>query len=65
MKDLVFYLMAFIGNLIMFISLLNILIINKKNRKNNQNKSKSMHVKLLLFGFIIFILSRIFHGQIL
>jgi hypothetical protein len=65
MNDLVFYSMAFIGNFIIFISLINMLIINRINKKNNQKKSKSKHVKLLIVGLIVFILSRVLHGQIL
>ncbi|MDQ0862046.1 hypothetical protein [Bacillus sp. V2I10] len=65
MKDLVFYLMAFLGVLIMIISVINMFIIDMKNKKNNQKKSKSKHVKLAVFGFIVYVLSRIVHGQFL
>ncbi|NBI30167.1 hypothetical protein [Chengkuizengella marina] len=65
MKDLVFYSMAFIGVLIIFISVINMFIIDMKNKQNNQKKSKSRHIKLAVFGFIVFVLSRILHGQIL
>ncbi|MBT2730548.1 hypothetical protein J7E63_27370 [Bacillus sp. ISL-75] len=64
-KDFLFYLMAFLGVLIMFISVINMWIIDSKNKKSEQKISKSKHVKLLIFGLIVFVLSRILHGQIL
>jgi hypothetical protein len=45
------------------ISLINMWIIDTKNKKSEQKKSKSKHVKLLLFGLIVYVLSRILHGQ--
>jgi uncharacterized membrane protein len=65
MEDFLFYLLAFLGILLMFISVINMWIIDTKNKKSEQKKSKSKHVKLLIVGLIIFILSRILHGQIL
>ncbi|WP_028390660.1 hypothetical protein [Bacillus cihuensis] len=64
-KDFLFYLMAFLGVLIMFISVINMWIIDTMNKKSEQKKSKSRHVKLLISGLIVFVLSRILHGQIL
>ncbi|PEZ71513.1 hypothetical protein CN380_26315 [Bacillus sp. AFS017274] len=65
MEDFLFYLLAFLGILLMFISVINMWIIDTKNKKSEQKKSKSIHVKLLIVGLIIFILSRILHGQLL
>ena len=65
MKDLALYLMAFLGNLIMFISVLKMFLIDMKNKNNKQKKSKSKHVKFLFLGLVIFILSRVLHGQLL
>lgn len=65
MEDLIFYLLAFLGVLLMFISVINMLIIEMKNRKSEQKKNKSKYVKLLIVGLIVFIVSRILHGQIL
>ncbi|WP_199621394.1 hypothetical protein [Paenibacillus alkalitolerans] len=65
MKDFLLYLMAFLGILIMFISVINMWIIDTKNKKSEQKKSKSKHVKLLILGLIVCVLSRILHGQIL
>jgi hypothetical protein len=64
-EDLLFYLLAFLGILLMFISVINMLIIEMKNKKSEQKKSKSKDVKLLIGGLIVFIVSRILHGQIL
>jgi uncharacterized membrane protein len=60
-----FNLMAFLGILIMFISVINMWIIDTKNKKSNQKKSKSKYVKLLIVGGIVFILSRISEGLLL
>ncbi|NHC41535.1 hypothetical protein G6549_16360 [Bacillus sp. MM2020_1] len=49
----------------MFISVINMLMIEIKNKKSEQTKSKSKYVKLLIGGLIVFIVSRILHGQIL
>jgi uncharacterized membrane protein len=65
MEDFLFNLIAFLGILIMFISVINIWIIDTKNKKSEQKKSKSKHVKLLIIGLIVFVLSRIIHGQFL
>lgn len=65
MEDFLFYLLAFLGVLLMFISVINLWNIDTKNKKSEQKKSKSKHVKLLIVGLIIFILSRILHGQLL
>jgi len=65
MKDALLYLIAFLGVLIMFISVINMSIIDMKNKKNNQRKSKSKYFKLAILGFIVFVLSRILHGQLL
>ncbi|MFC9598827.1 hypothetical protein ACFTQL_13090 [Peribacillus butanolivorans] len=62
MKELLLYLMAFLGLLIMFISFIKMLIINMKN---NQKKSKSKYIKLAILGVFVFVLSRILHGQLL
>jgi flagellar biosynthesis component FlhA len=64
-EDLIFYLLAFLGVLIMFIGVINMLIIEMKNKKSEQKKSKLKYVKLLIGGLIVFIVSRILHGQIL
>jgi xanthine/uracil permease len=64
-EDLIFYLLAFLGVLLMFISVINMLIIEMKNKKSEQKKSKSIYVKILIGGLIVFIVSRILHGQIL
>jgi H+/Cl- antiporter ClcA len=64
-EDLIFYLLAFLGVLLMFISVINMLIIEMKNKKSDQKKSKSKYVKILIGGLIVFIVSRILHGQIL
>lgn len=40
-------------------------IIDTKNKKSEEKKSKSKHIKLLIVGGIVFILSRILHGQLL
>jgi uncharacterized membrane protein len=58
-------LMAFLGILIMFISVISMWIIDTKNKKSNQKKSKSKYVKLLIVGGIVFILSRILEGLLL
>jgi uncharacterized membrane protein len=60
-----FNLMAFLGILIMFISVISMWIIDTKNKKSNQKKSKSKYVKLLTVGVIVFILSRILEGLLL
>ncbi|MGM0878371.1 MAG: hypothetical protein ACQEWV_27630 [Bacillota bacterium] len=65
MEDFLFNLMAFLGILIMFISVINMWIIDTKNKKSEQKKSKSKHVKSLVIGLIVFVLSRILHGQLL
>ncbi|GED34461.1 hypothetical protein BCE02nite_56020 [Brevibacillus centrosporus] len=65
MEEFLFYLLSFLGILLMFISVINMWIIDTKNKKSEQKKSKSKHVKLLIVGLIIFILSRILHGQLL
>jgi len=65
MEDLLFYLLAFLGVLLMFISVLNMMIIDVKNKKSEQKKSKSKYVMLLIGGLIVFIASRILHGQLL
>lgn len=56
--------MAFVGILIMFLNLLKIRLVNKENRNNSQKQNISKNVKLLILGFIVFVLSRIFHGHI-
>jgi hypothetical protein len=60
-----FNLMAFLGILIMFISVISMWIIDTKNKKSDQKKSKSKYVKLLIVGGIVFILSRILEGLLL
>lgn len=65
MEDLLFYILAFLGLLLMFISVINMLIIETRNKNSEQKKSKSKYVKLLIGGLIVFILSRILQGQIL
>lgn len=64
MQYFVFYLMAFIGILVMLISLINIQIIETKNKKSEQKKSKSKPIKFLIVGLIVYILSRILNGQL-
>ncbi|RRN67166.1 hypothetical protein EI200_23710 [Peribacillus simplex] len=63
MQDFLFNLMSFFGILIMFISLINMWNIDKKNKKSEQKKNKSKHVKLLIFGLIVYVLSRILDGH--
>ncbi len=65
MKDLLLYLMAFLGILVMIISVINMYIIDMKNKKCYEKKSKSKQKKLMIIGLIVFILSRILHGQLL
>ncbi len=65
MKDFLYYFIAFLGILIMFISVINMWIIDTKNKNSEHKKSKSKHVKLLIVGLIVYILSRILHGQLL
>lgn len=65
MKDFLYYFMAFLGILIMFINVINMWIIDTKNKTSKHKKSKSKHVKLLIVGLIVYILSRILHGQLL
>jgi flagellar biosynthesis component FlhA len=65
MEDLIFYLLAFLGVLIMFISVINMLIIEMENKKSEHKKGKSKYIKILIGGLIVFIVSRILHGQIL
>ncbi|WP_347942318.1 hypothetical protein AAEY33_12460 [Peribacillus simplex] len=43
MEDFLFYLLAFLGILLMFISVINMWIIDTKNKKSEQKKSKSIH----------------------
>ncbi|MBO1511105.1 hypothetical protein [Metabacillus bambusae] len=65
MQGFLFYLLAFLGVLLMFISVINMWIIDTKNKKSKEKKSKSKYIKLLIVGGIVFILSRILHGQLL
>ncbi len=64
MEAFLYYLLAFLGVLLMFISLINLGIIDAKNKKSGEKKSKTKQIKLLIVGGIIFILSRVLHGQI-
>lgn len=65
MKDFLLYSMASLGLLIILISVIKMWIIDTKNMKSEQKRSKSKHVKLLIFGLIFFVLSRILHGHFL
>jgi hypothetical protein len=65
MQVFLFYLLAFGGVFLMFISVINMWIIDRENKKSEEKKSKSIHIKLLIVGGIVFILSRILHGQLL
>ncbi|AZU62479.1 hypothetical protein [Neobacillus mesonae] len=65
MEDFLFYLLAFLGVLLMFISVINIWIIDTKNKKSEEKKSKTKHIKLLIVGGIVFIISRVLQGQLL
>lgn len=41
------------------------LIIEMENKKSEHKKGKSKYIKILIGGLIVFIVSRILHGQIL
>jgi hypothetical protein len=47
-EDLLIYLLAFLGVLLMFMGVINMLIIEIKSKKTEQKKSKSKYVKLLI-----------------
>jgi uncharacterized membrane protein len=65
MEEFLYYLLAFLGLLLMFISVINMWIIDTKNKESEEKKSKSKHIKLLFVGGIVFICSRVLHGQLL
>jgi uncharacterized membrane protein len=65
MEEFLYYLLAFLGVLLMFISVINMWIIDTKNKKSEEKESKSKYIKLLIVGGIVFIFSRILQGQLL
>ncbi|WP_409304958.1 hypothetical protein [Peribacillus sp. SCS-155] len=65
MEEFLFYLLAFLGVLLMLISVINMWIIDTKNKKSEEKKSKSKYIKLLIVGGIVFIFSRVSQGQLL